>query len=179
MEEKIVVASGNPVKLAALQKGFQEVFPQFRYNWETVNAPSGVSDQPSSDAETRLGAFNRVEFIRKLNPRAVYWCGIEGGIEFDQDGHMFAFAWVVIQDKSLCGMARSGAFLLPPQVAKLVRSGLELGDADDMVFQQANSKQKNGAIGLLTGDLITRTSLYQEAVIMALVPFKNRDLYSG
>ncbi|OJX38137.1 MAG: hypothetical protein BGO78_08910 [Chloroflexi bacterium 44-23] len=179
MQEKIVVASGNPVKLAALQNGFQKTFPQSRYAWKTVKAPSGVNAQPSSDAETRQGAFNRVEFIRRMDPGAQFWCGIEGGIEFDQDGRMFAFAWVVIQEKSLCGMARSGAFLLPPQVAKLVRSGLELGEADDLVFEQANSKQKNGAIGLLTGDLITRTSLYQEAVIMALIPFKNHGLYGS
>ncbi len=179
MEKVIIVASGNPVKLDAIQWGFQKTFPQNCYTWKTIEAPSGVSTQPSSDAETRQGAFNRVEFVRRMNPLAAFWCGIEGGIEFDQGGHMFAFAWVVIQDKDLCGMARSGAFLLPPQVTKLVKSGLELGDADDIVFQQANSKQKNGAIGLLTGDLITRTSLYQEAVVMALVPFRNRDLYSS
>ena len=27
---------------------------------------------------------------------------------------------------------------------------LELGDADDMVFKRSNSKQKNGAVGILT-----------------------------
>ena len=179
MEEEIIVASGNPVKLEAIKWGFQKTFPQNRYTWNTIEAPSGVSTQPSSDVETRQGAFNRVEFVRRINPLAAFWCGIEGGVEFDQGGHMFAFAWVVIQDKNLCGMARSGAFLLPPQVTKLVKSGLELGDADDIIFQKTNSKQKNGAIGLLTGDLITRKSLYQQAVVMALLPFMNLGLYSS
>jgi non-canonical (house-cleaning) NTP pyrophosphatase len=38
-------------------------------------------------------------------------------------------------------------------------------------------KQANGAIGILTGDVIDRTELYQHAVILALVPFKNDGLY--
>jgi len=58
-----------------------------------------------------------------------------------------------------------------------VNSGLELGEADDLVFGQANSKQKNGAIGLLTNDVLNRTTLYEQAVIMALIPFKNPHLY--
>jgi non-canonical (house-cleaning) NTP pyrophosphatase len=49
---------------------------------------------------------------------------------------------------------------------------MELGEADDVVFGRANSKQANGSIGLLTDDTITRTSYYVDAVVMALIPFK-------
>jgi non-canonical (house-cleaning) NTP pyrophosphatase len=59
----------------------------------------------------------------------------------------------------------------------LIRQGKELGEADDIVFSQNNSKQANGAIGILTGDVIDRTSLYEHAVILALAPFKNLELY--
>ena len=55
---------------------------------------------------------------------------------------------------------------------------MELGEADDIVFGQSNSKQKSGAVGLLTGDIIDRKSLYEEAVVLALIPFKNEELYS-
>jgi non-canonical (house-cleaning) NTP pyrophosphatase len=41
----------------------------------------------------------------------------------------------------------------------LVESGKELGDADDIVFGKSNSKQQNGAVGILTHDIITRTAL--------------------
>jgi non-canonical (house-cleaning) NTP pyrophosphatase len=75
------------------------------------------------------------------------------------------------------GQARSGTFLLPPAVADLVRQGVELGEADDRVFGRQNSKQANGAIGLLTGDVIDRVALYEHAVILALVPFLRPDLY--
>jgi len=54
---------------------------------------------------------------------------------------------------------------------------MELGDADDLVFRKENSKQQNGAVGLLTNDAITRQSLYQPAVQMAFIPFLNPELY--
>jgi len=55
---------------------------------------------------------------------------------------------------------------------------MELGEADDRVFERSNSKQTNGAIGLLTGNVIDRTTLYAPAVVFALIPFKNPELYS-
>jgi non-canonical (house-cleaning) NTP pyrophosphatase len=90
---------------------------------------------------------------------------------------MGAFAWVVIHDDRRCGRGRSGEFFLPEKVAELVRGGVELGEADDRVFSRNNSKQGNGAIGLLTNDIIDRKSLYIPAVIFALIPFANPELY--
>ena len=84
---------------------------------------------------------------------------------------------VVVLDRAHMGRGRSGAFLLPPKVAELVRQGVELGEADDRVFGCSNSKQQNGAIGLLTDDAIDRVGLYVPAVIFAFIPFKNAGLY--
>jgi non-canonical (house-cleaning) NTP pyrophosphatase len=58
-----------------------------------------------------------------------------------------------------------------------IHRGRELGDADDIVFGKTNSKQENGAIGILTGDVVDRAQLYEHAVILALVRFKNPELY--
>jgi non-canonical (house-cleaning) NTP pyrophosphatase len=86
---------------------------------------------------------------------------------------MLTMAWVVIYARDgRMGKARSGAFVLPREVTVLVAEGLELGDADDRVFGQSNSKQKNGSIGLLTGDVITRATYYTPTVSMALIPFR-------
>lgn len=54
---------------------------------------------------------------------------------------------------------------------------MELGNADDLVFGCKNSKQKDGAVGLLTENAIDRTALYEQGVIMAFIPFKNDTLY--
>jgi inosine/xanthosine triphosphatase len=172
----VVIASTNPVKIQAVSSGFQRMFPREQFEFVMASAPSGVSDQPASDAETLHGALNRAANVAASQPQAEYWVGVEGGIE-ELDGEMAAFAWIVVRSKQQCGKGRTGAFFLPPAVSELVRQGKELGEADDIVFGRSNSKQDNGAIGLLTGDVIDRAQLYEPAVVMALIPFKNPDLY--
>lgn len=173
---QIVVASTNPVKINATLIGFQQMFPDTEFTVSGVSVPSGVSDQPMTQAETIQGAMNRAQNARSNQPDATYWVGIEGGIE-DTDIGMQCFAWVVILGKDdRIGRGQTAVFYLPIEVAELVRDGMELGHADDQVFQRDNSKQKNGAIGLLTDDVIDRTSYYVQAMVMALVTFKNPTL---
>ncbi len=178
MKKQIVIASTNPVKLNAAKNAFHLLLPDTTLEWHSLDVFSGVSNQPMSDAETRMGACNRVKAIRDRYPDADYWVGIEGGVDFDGMGEMMAFAWVVIDNGQHLGKARSGSFYLPPGITDLVREGRELGEADDVVFGQQNSKQKNGAIGLLTNNLIDRSGLYEHALILAFVPFFNPQLYS-
>jgi inosine/xanthosine triphosphatase len=142
-----------------------------------LSVSSDVSDQPMSDAETKLGALNRVKNAKQKNPGYNFYIGIEGGVEETSSGLM-AFAWIVISNGDNTGKARTASFFLPTRVAELVNQGMELGDADDIVFAKQNSKQQNGAVGLLTNDAITRKSLYMPAVQMAFIPFLNPELYS-
>jgi inosine/xanthosine triphosphatase len=175
MKKTIVVASKNPVKIQAALDGFKKMFPDEAFQAEGISAPSNVSDQPMSDAETLQGALNRARNIQRLAAQADYWVGIEGGCD-QQQGVMQAFAWVVVLSKERSGQSRTGTFTLPAEIARLVRQGVELGEADDRVFSRSNSKQGNGAVGILTRDVIDRTAYYEHAVILALVPFKNPDL---
>lgn len=173
---QITVASQNPVKLRAAQAAFQRIFPAQSFTVNGVSVPSGVPDQPRSVAETMRGARNRVENARAAQPDAEYWVGIEGGIEDSAQG-MSCFARVhIINRAGTVGIGQTAVFYLPHEVAELVRQGIELGYADDIVFQRDNSKQANGAIGILTDDVIDREAYYVHAVIMALVPFKNPAL---
>ncbi|MCY4145833.1 MAG: inosine/xanthosine triphosphatase [Chloroflexi bacterium] len=172
----ICVASQNPVKLRASLAAFQRVFPDQAFAVRGVDVESGVSDQPMSRRETLQGAFNRAANARAAQPNADYWVGIEGGIAETPFG-MSCFAWVqVLGQAGRVGCGQTAVFFLPGEVAQLVRAGLELGEADDKVFGRVNSKQGNGAIGLLTDDAIDREAYYVQAVIMALVPFKNPQL---
>jgi non-canonical (house-cleaning) NTP pyrophosphatase len=61
---KVVVASLNPVKAGAVREAFDRQFPAARFELVLVNVPSGVDDQPMSDAETLRGARNRVANAR-------------------------------------------------------------------------------------------------------------------
>lgn len=174
--KKVVIASSNPVKVRAVLEGFKSIFPEQEFVHIGLKFDSPVSAQPMDDEETLQGARKRAMIAREMAEDADFWVGVEGGIHEDRHG-MLAYAWVVALDREKMGMGRSAAFYLPPQIAELVRQGKELGEADDIVFNRTNSKQENGAIGLLTNNVIDRQKLYEPAVIMALVPFKNPELY--
>ncbi len=172
----VVVASTNPVKIRAAANGFQRVFPALEINAVGISAPSEVAHQPRSDEETLRGALNRAQNVMARQPVADYWLGIEGGVQ-DAGAELLAFAWIVVRTRTRIGQARTASLVLPPAVAELVRHGVELGEADDRVFKRTNSKQENGAVGLLTHDVIDRAALYEPAVILALIPFMNEALY--
>jgi inosine/xanthosine triphosphatase len=174
----IVVASTNPVKIRAALTGFERMFPDQAFEARGVAAPSGVSDQPMSDAETLQGAHNRAAAARQLAPEAEYWVGIEGGVEARGDD-LEAFAWVVVLGRERSGKGRTGSFFLPAETTRLIAQGMELGHADDIVFGRSNSKQQNGSVGILTGDVIDRTAYYEHAVILALIPFRHPALTFG
>lgn len=174
---KIIVASKNPVKIAAVAEGFHKLLPSALLEYEGVSADSNVPDQPRGDDQTLLGAKNRAENARQTQPNAAYWVGIEGGIDTNDRGTE-VFAWVYILDKDgRVGYGKTGSFYLPVVITRLLDQGLELGEADDRVFNQVNSKQNSGSIGILTNDVINREKYYVDAVIFALIPFANRHLY--
>ena len=172
----IHVASTNPVKVNAAADGFKAIFPSEEFIVNGFKLFHGVNSQPMSDAETRQGAETRVRLCRDTYPDADFWVGIEGGVERD-DEELLAFAWVVILGGERMGSARTCAFHLPPEVTRLVLEGCELGEADDLVFNRQNSKQESGAAGILTNDVIDRKKYYEQAVILALIPFINPGLY--
>ncbi|HPD61853.1 MAG TPA: inosine/xanthosine triphosphatase [Anaerolineaceae bacterium] len=172
----VYLASENPVKIAAVEEGFRRVFTGEEFSVRSVSLSLNLPAQPKTDAETLFCAEQRAANARETAPDGDYWVGIEGGTS-ERGGEMGTFAWVVILDSLRRGIGRSGEFFLPKILADLVRQGMELGDADDLVFARQNSKQKNGAVGLLTADAIDRLELYIPAVIFALIPFKNPLLF--
>jgi inosine/xanthosine triphosphatase len=171
----VIVASLNPVKLEAVRLGLEASGVSYA-RISGVDIPSGVSDQPLDEMETLQGATNRAIRARNMYPDATFCIGIEGGIHIHQN-HAEAFAWIVINWTGGSGQSRTSSFQLPEKVSKLVMEGTELGHAIDKVFGQTNSKQKGGAVGLLTNNTILRTELYRQSVQLALIPFMNPILF--
>lgn len=170
MPLKVIIASKNPVKIEATKAAFERKFPNQSFEFEGVSVPSDVSDQPMTQQETKEGAYNRANNARSKYSEAEFWVGIEGGIH-DDDFGMQAFAWIVVLSKSISSQAQTAIFYLPEAIAKLVRSGIELGEADDIYFGRTNSKQNDGAVGILTNGEIDRKTYYEHAMVMALIPF--------
>jgi len=174
--KKVIIASKNPVKIQAVKNGFEKMFSNQDFEFIGISVPSNVANQPSTNDETFFGAKNRADNASNEVKDADFYVGIEGGIE-QIESEMQSFAWVVIKSADNYGKARTGTFFLPKKVVELIKEGKELGEADDIVFQRNNSKQENGAVGILTGNVIDRTKYYTEAVILALIPFKNINFY--
>lgn len=171
-----IVASTNPVKIEAARRALARLFPQQAWTICGRDLPSGVPDQPMSDAETLQGALNRARNARAAVPAAQLWLGLEGGLQ--PVGEVLrGFAWVQMLAPACAGRSRTATFDLPEEVARLVRAGHELGHADDIVFRRSNSKQGSGSVGNLTGDVLTRTEYYEQAVLLALIPLRNAGLH--
>ena len=174
---KIAVGSKNPVKIDSARSGFQLTFPDLEIQTTGHAVSSGVSDQPMSSEETLRGATNRANALRQIDSSYDFYVGIEGGIEVIEQT-LFANAWIVILDrKSKMARGRTASFPLPPEVKRLVESGMELGHANDEVFAELNSKQGGGAVGSLTQGLISRRSLYEHAMVLALIPVQQNELF--
>ena len=172
----VLVGSKNPTKIKAVSEAFKRVFKKNNVVVSGVSVPSGVSDQPMGSNETKTGAENRLKNLK--THLADFYVGIEGGCSY-QDKILYAFAWVVVENKKgRQGRGKTSMFQLPKKIKDLIEGGVELGVADDIVFNRKNSKKKDGAIGILTGGLIDRTKYYEEAVVLSLIPFLNKKLFS-
>ncbi|MCT6699248.1 inosine/xanthosine triphosphatase [Rheinheimera sp. 4Y26] len=167
----IAVASANPAKIKAVKQCFTEVFPDKTLEVQGFAVPSGVAAQPMSSEETLLGAQNRISAL-KQQVQADFYVSIEAGL----DGE-FTFAWMLIEHQGILGKARSASLMLPRSALQMLHQGQELGDVMDQLFGTDNIKQAGGAIALLTGHRLSRSSVYQQALILALIPFLQPELY--
>jgi len=168
----IAVASANPAKINAVQQCFTEVFPTQNIEVRGLAVPSGVAAQPMTSAETLSGAQNRLQAL-KTQLQADFYVSIEAGLEQD-----LTFAWMLIEHQDQLSKARSASLMLPPAALNKLSEGAELGDVMDQLFGTQNIKQAGGAIGLLTGNRLSRSSVYHQALILALIPVLNPALFA-
>ena len=134
--------------------------------------------------------------------------GLEGGLEWsplvlDQDGKktLWCMAWMAVygkrssllvdvmasseanswqpDKKPIFSLAKTGSFILPVSLSDLIKKGMELGDADDKITGRKKSKHGTGTVGYLTNGMINRSSYYEHALILALVPWIRPDVYGS
>ncbi|QKJ85759.1 Inosine/xanthosine triphosphatase [Paramixta manurensis] len=168
----VVAATINPAKISAISQAFSDVFGEGSCHIEGVEVDSGVAAQPLTDLETRTGARQRVMNARQVRPEADFWVAVEAGIEADN-----AFAWMVIEDRKQRGESRSASFTLPPIVLAGIAAGRELGEEMAQLTGIANIKHQGGAIGAFTNGVLSRSSVYHQALVLALCPFHN-EIYT-
>lgn len=175
---RVLVGSSNPVKAAAVEEAFGRYFEAVAV--EGVEVESGVADQPLG-VDTLLGARNRARALRRLDSEgrwaASYYVGIEGGV-MQIERRWFALGCMCVVDRRGDeAFGTSPQFELPTSVIEQLHGGRELGEVIDALTGEQDSKRHGGAIGHFTRGVMDRKALYVAGLVVALVPFLNRDAY--
>ncbi|MEY8711144.1 inosine/xanthosine triphosphatase [Mangrovibacter phragmitis] len=163
---QVVTATKNPAKINAILQAFEIIYGEGSCHIIAADVESGVPEQPMGSAETLTGARQRVINARRVYPQADFWVAIEAGID---EGS--TFSWVVIENSDKRGEARSASLPLPEPVLAAVAQGETLGDVISATTGIEQLGRKEGAIGIFTKGALTRSSVYSQAVVLALSPF--------
>lgn len=179
---RITVGSHNPVKIDAAKQAISQLLPNAEIICQGMHAPSGVADQPMTDAETKAGAINRARYCEQhANVDASFaadlYIAMEGGVDNFEHGPA-TYAYMAIIYQGTVSIGRSAQLPLPQAVYQALEQGEELGHVMDRLFNTVNIKQKGGAIGLLTDGKATRGSIYTQALILAMAPFLNPQVFN-
>ena len=175
---EVLVGSENPVKIEAAKEVFSKYFGRVRVTG--IEVSSKVSAQPI-DEEAFEGAKNRALELKKRNEEknlgADFFVGIEGGITKLYSKWFASGVGCIIDSQGRTGYGASPYFGLPESIIDQLLSGSELGEVMEKVSGKDNIRQREGAIGFLSKGMMDRKNLYIHSLIVALVPFLNKDLY--
>lgn len=175
MIRSIAIGSLNPIKIKAVQTAVTYYYPQA--NILSAHVPSGVSDMPLSDEEIIQGARGRATAVQQLL-QTEYGIGLEGGVHQDPFGWILT-GWAVIVDANgRESIGAGGRLPLPAHLIPPLLEGEELGTLIDKLTEQNNTKQKGGAVELLTSGFMNRQQAFETAVTFALAPFVAKTLYT-
>ncbi|WP_424949494.1 inosine/xanthosine triphosphatase [Deinococcus sp.] len=170
----IAVGTTNPAKLKPVALVAAQVFGVGKVHGLSV--PSGVREQPIGEEETELGAVNRAKAALEGLSGATWGVGLEGGVRFDSHG-CWLFGAVAVVNSTRLEVGRTAELRLPPQVARRIEAGEELGPVMDALTGEQNIKRKAGTVGFLTNGLLSRADVWHMGLTLAFAPFLHPDLF--
>jgi inosine/xanthosine triphosphatase len=169
----IGLASRNPIKVEAAKNAFERSFRRpCRIQFpEKLDFPH----QPLNLEATLQGALERAKRALKIS-NAEFGVGMEGGVAKipKSTGEPFIIGWVAIRSiEGRISTAQTTTVPLPSQIFNELQNHpeVELGTIIDRLSGRRNTKQKSGAVGILTENLVVRRDLFEQALICALWPF--------
>ena len=147
----------------------------------STNAPA----MPLTDWELMQGARERAlavrDLLRSQRLEAEIYVGLEGGfhsISIEGEWHTFLRGWAYATDGKDGAFGASPSITVPAALAKKVIEGRrELGLVIDEISGKRDTRSREGAWGVLSRDLVTRSLSFELALIAAFAPFYNRALY--
>jgi inosine/xanthosine triphosphatase len=189
--ERIALGSDRAAKIMAVRASIARV-AQVDSGWReaTVVARPVKTDAPAmplNDWELMSGARQRALSVREIlvqqNLDADLYVGLEGGfhsISVEGEWHTFLRGWAFVTDGERGSFGMSPSIGVPDRIVKDVIQGKrELGIVIDEVAGARDVRSKQGAWGVLSRDLLTRSMSFESALIAAFAPFYNPALYSA
>jgi len=185
----IALGSARAAKIMALRSAcarISEGDARWR-NAELVarNVETCAPRMPLNDTQLMRGAFERATVLRELllaeGARADFYVGLEGGfhsITFDGARHTFLHGWAYVADSARGHFGHAPAITVPPSiVARVEGTGRELGEVIDEVAGERDVRSRQGAWGVLSRGLLTRSMSFETALVAAFAPFYNARVY--
>ena len=186
---RIFVGSTRRPKLAAVEAAIRDVgsvlAPASAFEVVGAEVESGVGHTPTNRNELMQGARQRAEALIRL-PRekaepAHYFVGLEGGLDtIEEQGQrrVFLESWAYVSDGRRGHYGRSGSVEIPAALAReVLENGVELSVAIDRFAGAVGIRDNQGAWGVLSSGLISRTEAFRVAVVAAFAPFYNSKMY--
>jgi non-canonical (house-cleaning) NTP pyrophosphatase len=141
---------------------------------------------PLTDWELMQGARDRALAVREVLEReklsADLYAGLEGGfhsISVEGEWHTFLRGWAYVTDGERGSFGATPSISVPDQIKNSVIEGKnELGLVIDQFAGARDVRSRQGAWGVLSRDLVTRSVSFELALIAAFAPFYNAELYN-
>ena len=189
--EKIQIAVGSTrrPKLTAVNEAILDfgpvLAPGVEFEVIGVEVESGVGHTPANRAELMLGARQRAESLVRLARENAeswrYFVGLEGGLDvIEEEGgrRVLLESWAYVSDGREGHYGRSGGVEVPDALAReVLEKGVELSVAIDSFAGAVGIRDAQGAWGVLSSGLISRTEAFRIAVVAAFAPFYNAKMY--
>ncbi len=171
---KVVVGSRNPTKVEGVRLAFKQFFEDVEVYSRGVS--SDVPAQPF-DYDVIKGAVNRA--VKAYSEEFDFSVGVEAGLfSFKETITGFIdFQVAAVYNGKRLTIGFGPGFEFPPVVVKEAVRGREVGDVMEEITGIKDIGERTGAIHYLTKGAISRVELTRIAVIMALIPWINGELY--
>ncbi|HXM36282.1 MAG TPA: inosine/xanthosine triphosphatase [Pyrinomonadaceae bacterium] len=194
----IALGSDRAAKIMAVRAGIARV-ATIDPAWADVKlvarkVETSAPAMPLTDWELMQGARERAlavyELLKKQKLEADLYVGLEGGfhsISVEGEWHTFLRGWAYVTDGATdpeTGRV-GGSFGATPSISvpdsirqSVIEGRQELGLVIDKVAGARDVRSRQGAWGILSRDLVTRSMSFELALVAAFAPFYNPELYT-
>ena len=185
----IALGSDRAAKIMAVRASVARV-AVIDPEWANANVvarrvETNIPAMPLTDWQLMQGARERAlaarDSLRSRRLEADLYVGLEGGfhsISIEGEWHTFLRGWAYATDGEQAAFGAAPSISVPAYIVKRVVEGRsELGTVMDEVTGGRDIRSKQGAWGVLSRDLVTRSMSFELALIAAFAPFYNPKIY--